>query len=94
MEKQEGMIYETKLGAKYYFDKKGRNIKIEDRGGKYLELTYDEVGRLDSVKSVSGETLFYRYNEENLLIKMTWKCEGVLTFPRMKTYGTHFTVAQ
>ena len=70
-ETEEGMLYETTLGAKYYFDKKGRNIKIEDRGGKYLEMTYDEAGRLKNVKSLSGETLFYKYNEENLLISVS-----------------------
>ncbi len=67
-ETDEGMLYETTLGAKYYFDQEGKNTRVEDCNGKYLELTYDSAGRLKEVKSVSGESLFYKYNEDNLLI--------------------------
>ena len=33
---EEGMLYETTLGAKYYFDKEGRNTRVEDGNGRYV----------------------------------------------------------
>lgn len=70
-ETEEGMLYETTLGAKYYFDKEGRNTRVEDGNGRYMELIYDGTGRLEIVKSMSGEALSYKYNEENLLIDVS-----------------------
>ncbi len=80
--KSDGFILKTGLGFERY-DAQGRLIEITQLNNRF-ELSYDQVGRLQQVKSQFGDVLGFAYNVNDRLIGLQYKGVDVARY----AYGT------
>ncbi|MCL1817187.1 MAG: DUF6531 domain-containing protein, partial [Clostridiales bacterium] len=62
-EKDSQFIYRNHEGLKYYFEVGGKLLRKEDRNGNYIDLSYDEDGRLAKTANNSGGIFAFHYEE-------------------------------
>lgn len=65
----------------YRFNPAGWLVRLQNKNGQYVEMTYDTEGKLITItEPVSGQTLAISYNENGLIEKVTDKLNRQVMF--------------
>jgi YD repeat-containing protein len=52
------------------FDEKGRLVRVSDKNGNYIELTYSKEGRIEKLVDNMNRKMFFTFNNRGLLEKV------------------------